>query len=47
MMIKLSKGSKNYYLIRENGDLIFIKNIKVRNNRDIKNGKNTAKKTSL
>lgn len=43
-MIKLSKGSKNYYLTRENGQLIFIKNIKVRNKNDVKDGNKTAKK---
>lgn len=43
-MIKLSKGSKNYYLTRENGQLVFIKNIKVRNKNDVKNGNKTAKK---
>lgn len=43
-MIKLSKGSKNYYLTRENGQLVFIKNIKVRNKNDVKEGNKTAKK---
>ncbi|MEX9225603.1 hypothetical protein AB7Z61_20275 [Providencia rettgeri] len=43
-MIKLSKGSKNYYLTRENGKLVFIKNIKVRNKNDVKEGNKTAKK---
>ncbi len=43
-MIKLSKGSKNYYLTRENGQLVFIKNIKVRNKNDVKDGNKTAKK---
>lgn len=43
-MIKLSKGSKNYYLTRENGQLAFSKNIKVRNRNDVKNGNKTAKK---
>lgn len=43
-MIKLSKGSKNYYLTRENRQLVFIKNIKVRNKNDVKEGNKTAKK---
>ncbi|KKY64510.1 hypothetical protein [Morganella morganii] len=43
-MIKFSKGSKNYYLTSENGQLVFIKNIKVRNKRDVKQGNKTAKK---
>lgn len=43
-MIKLSKGSKNYYLTCENGQLVFIKNIKVRNKNDVKDGNKTAKK---
>lgn len=43
-MIKLSKGNKNYYLTRENGQLVFSKNIKVRNKSDVKEGKKTAKK---
>lgn len=43
-MSKLSKGSKNYYLTRENGQLVFIKNIKVRNKNDVKDGNKTAKK---
>ncbi|MEQ5394088.1 hypothetical protein ABN236_18645 [Proteus sp. fly-1013] len=43
-MIKLSKGSKNYYLTRENGQLVFSKNIKVRNKNDVKDGNKTAKK---
>ncbi|MBQ0303625.1 hypothetical protein J7T22_12035 [Proteus mirabilis] len=43
-MIKFSKGSKNYYLTRENGQLVFIKNIKVRNKNDVKDGNKTAKK---
>ncbi|ENN8378737.1 hypothetical protein ACAX46_004204 [Providencia rettgeri] len=43
-MVKLSKGSKNYYLTRENGQLVFIKNIKVRNKNDVKEGNKTAKK---
>ncbi|MEX9896986.1 hypothetical protein AB7W86_20735 [Providencia rettgeri] len=43
-MVKLSKGSKNYYLTRENGQLVFIKNIKVRNKNDVKDGNKTAKK---
>lgn len=42
-MIKLSKGNKNYYLTCENGQLIFTKNIKVRNKIDVKDGKKTAK----
>lgn len=43
-MIKLSKGSKNYYLTSESGQLVFIKNIKVRNKNDVKEGRKTAKK---
>lgn len=43
-MIKLSKGSKNYYLTRENGQLVFSKNIKVRNKTEVKDGNKTAKK---
>lgn len=43
-MIKLSKGNKNYYLTRENGQLVFLKNIKVRNKNDVKDGNKTAKK---
>lgn len=43
-MIKFSKGSKNYYLTSENGRLVFIKNIKVRNKCDVKQGNKTAKK---
>lgn len=43
-MIKFSKGSKNYYLTSENGQLVFIKNIKVRNKNDVKEGRKTAKK---
>lgn len=43
-MIKFSKGSKNYYLTSESGQLVFIKNIKVRNKNDVKDGGKTAKK---